>query len=92
MCHLIIWHARTNRWEHRWVTRFCDLYDLGTPSAEWHPVDKYLTFDRSKRAYPQSHSRPEQPAGRMPRQRHCRPGGVRAAHCNAGPAERASPV
>ena len=50
MCYLISRHARTNRWEHRWVTRFCDTYDLSWPCS--NAVTYWCASRRARGEYP----------------------------------------
>ena len=48
MCHLNSRHAQTGRLQHRWVTRFCDLYDLGLALLERGDVLVHIAVPRGE--------------------------------------------
>jgi hypothetical protein len=48
MCHLISRHAPTGRLQHRWVTRFCDIDDLGLTLLERGDVLVHIAVPRGE--------------------------------------------
>jgi hypothetical protein len=48
MCHLISRHAQTGRLQHGWVTRFCDIYDLGLALLERGDVLVHIAVPRGE--------------------------------------------